>query len=71
MFVGSSSSCDEDEDEDDQKDRDGWVVGCESDGGQSLILLLDNDVVVSRRRCQLALSLPAALAKGDAADISR
>lgn len=69
VFVGSSSSCEEDED--DQKDRDGWVVGCESDGGISLILLLDNDVVVSRRWCQLALSLQAALKRGEAADSSR
>lgn len=70
VFVGSSSSCEEDED--DQKDRDGWVVGCESDGGISLILLLDNDVVVSRRWCQqLALSLPAAPPRGEAADSSR
>ena len=69
VFVGSSSSCDED----DQKDRDGWVVGCESDGGQSLKLLLDTDVVVSRQGWRpLALSLQAALARGDAAaEISR
>mmetsp|Transcript_7400 Transcript_7400/g.12577 ORF Transcript_7400/g.12577 Transcript_7400/m.12577 type:complete len:92 (+) Transcript_7400:160-435(+) len=46
FFDCSSSSC---EDDDDQKDRDGCVVGwCDSDGGVSLMLLLEVDVVVSR-----------------------
>mmetsp|Transcript_21591 Transcript_21591/g.36684 ORF Transcript_21591/g.36684 Transcript_21591/m.36684 type:complete len:125 (+) Transcript_21591:1471-1845(+) len=44
FFAGSSSSGDDD---DDQKDRDGCVVGwCDSDGGVSLMLLLEVDLVV-------------------------